>query len=103
MKKIFIAVLAVAALASCSKEQTVNVDKGAVIGFDTFVENSTRANDLKKDNFDFGVYGLVEKGGNSALIFDNQEVALFLCLDVIPSKYSRKHDIPRSIFHYLCS
>ncbi len=74
MKKIFIAVLAVAALVSCSKEQTVNVDKGAVIGFDTFVENSTRANDLTKGNFDFGVYGLVEKGSNSALIFDNQEV-----------------------------
>ena len=74
MKKIFIAVLAVAALASCSKEQTVNVDKGAVIGFDTFVENSTRANDLTVGNFDFGVYGLVEKGSNSALIFDNQEV-----------------------------
>lgn len=75
MKKIFIAVLAVAALASCSKEQTVNVDKGAVIGFDTFVENSTRANDLTKGTFDFGVYGLVEKGSNSALIFNNQEVA----------------------------
>lgn len=73
MKKIFIAVLAVAALASCSKEQTVNVDKGAVIGFDTFVENSTRANDLTVGNFDFGVYGTVTKG-NSALIFNNQEV-----------------------------
>ena len=73
MKKIFIAVLAVAALASCSKEQIVNVDKGAVIGFDTFVENSTRANDLVVGNFDFGVYGTVTKG-NSALIFNNQEV-----------------------------
>ncbi len=75
MKKIFIAVLAVAALASCSKEEAVNVDKGAVIGFDTFVENSTRAADLTKDNFDFGVFGLVEKGGENALIFNNQEVA----------------------------
>ncbi len=75
MKKIFIAVLAVAALASCSKEQTVNVDKGAVIGFDTFVENSTRANDLEVGDFDFGVYGLVEKGGENALIFNKQEVA----------------------------
>ena len=74
MKKIFIAVLAVAALASCSKEQTVSVDKGAVIGFDTFVENSTRATDLVVGEFDFGVYGLVEKGSNSALIFDNKQV-----------------------------
>ena len=74
MKKIFIAVLAVAALASCSKEQTISVDKGAVIGFDTFVENSTRATDLVVGEFDFGVYGLVEKGSNSALIFDNKQV-----------------------------
>lgn len=73
MKKIFIAVLAVAALASCSKEQTINVDKGVAIGFDTFVENSTRATDLVVGNFDFGVYGTVTKG-NSALIFNNQEV-----------------------------
>lgn len=76
MKKIFIAVLAVAALASCSKEQTIMVDDHKMaIGFDTFVENSTRANDLVVGNFDFGVYGLVEKGGENALIFNNQEVA----------------------------
>lgn len=49
-------------------------DHKVAIGFDTFVENSTRANDLTKGNFDFGVYGLVEKDSNSALIFDNQEV-----------------------------
>lgn len=76
MKKIFIAVLAVAALASCSKEQTVNVDKGAVIGFDTFVENSTRANDLVANNFDFGVYGsVINSQGQQGMIFKNQEVA----------------------------
>lgn len=77
MKKIFIAVLAVAALASCSKEQTVNVDKGAVIGFDNaFVENSTRANDLVADNFNFGVYGSVINSQNQqGMIFTNQEVA----------------------------
>lgn len=77
MKKIFIAVLAVAALASCSKEQTVNVDKGAVIGFDNaFVENSTRANDLKVGNFNFGVYGsVINSQGQQGMIFTNQEVA----------------------------
>jgi hypothetical protein len=76
MKKIFIAVLAAATFASCSNEDTVNVDNGALIGFGkVFVENSTRANDLATGNFDFGVYGLVEKGGNNALIFDNQTVA----------------------------
>lgn len=77
MKKIFIAVLAVAALASCSKEQTVNVDKGAVIGFDTFVENSTRvATDITGANIStFGVYGSVTNGqGQKGVIFSNQEV-----------------------------
>lgn len=74
MKKILFAVLAVAALASCSKEYVVVEQPKAAIGFDTFVENSTRANDLTAGNFDFGVYGLVEKGDNSALIFDNQKV-----------------------------
>ncbi|MBO7265136.1 MAG: fimbrillin family protein [Alistipes sp.] len=73
MKKIFIAVLAVAAFASCSQEHVVVEQPKAAIGFDTFVENSTRANDLTVGNFDFGVYGTVTKG-NSALIFNNQEV-----------------------------
>ena len=74
MKKIFIAFLAVAALASCSKEHVVVEQPKAAIGFDTFVENSTRANDLVVGKFDFGVYGLVQKGEQSALIFNDQEV-----------------------------
>jgi hypothetical protein len=45
MKKLFISMLAVAALASCSKEQTIVADQGELIGFSTFVENSTRATD----------------------------------------------------------
>lgn len=76
MKKIFIAVLAVVALVSCSKEQTVNVDKGEAISFENaFVENATRATDLTTTNLqDFGVYGTVAKGDNTALIFDNTKV-----------------------------
>lgn len=76
MKKIFIAVLAVAALASCSKEQTVNVNQGEAISFENaFVDNATRATDLTTTNLqDFGVYGTVAKGGNTALIFDNTKV-----------------------------
>ena len=75
MKKIFIVVLALAALASCSQEYVVVEQPKAAIGFDTFVENSTRANDLVKGAFDFGVFGLVEKDEQSALIFNNQTVA----------------------------
>ena len=43
MKKVLIAILAVVSLASCSKEQIIVTDRGAAIGFDTFIENATRA------------------------------------------------------------
>ena len=43
MKKVIFALAAVVALAACSNEQTVSFDKGEQIGFDTFIENSTRA------------------------------------------------------------
>ena len=75
MKKIFFTVLALAGLVACSNEDVVSRPEGAVIGFDNaFVENSTRANDLTANNLDFGVYGLVEKGNEKALIFTNQKV-----------------------------
>ena len=38
--------LAIAALASCAKEETLVADQGELIGFNSFVENSTRATDL---------------------------------------------------------
>ncbi len=43
MKKVIFALAAVVALAACSKEQTVVADRGDAIGFDTFIENATRA------------------------------------------------------------
>ena len=44
MKKILISMLAVAALVSCSKEESILVDQGEAIAFgNAFVENSTRA------------------------------------------------------------
>ena len=77
MKKIFIAIMAVAAAVSCSQELTVDAPKGAAIAFDNaFVENSTRAAvDLTKGNFDFGVYGTVANASGNGLIFTNQPVA----------------------------
>ena len=66
---------AVAALAACTTEQTIVAPQNEAIGFDTFVDNSTRANDITTENIaDFGVYGTVTKGGNSALIFNNTKV-----------------------------
>ena len=76
MKKIFIAVLAVAAMASCATDEIVNAPKGAAIGFDeTFVDNAVRANDITSANIsNFSVYGSVVKGGQQGLIFNNQLV-----------------------------
>ena len=66
---------AVAALAACTSEQTIVAPQNEAIGFDTFVDNSTRAEDITTNNIaNFGVYGTVTKGGNSALIFDNTKV-----------------------------
>ena len=60
---------AVAALAACTTEQTIVAPQNEAIGFDTFVDNSTRATDITTANIaDFGVYGTVTKGDNSALI-----------------------------------
>ena len=43
MKKVIFALAAVVALAACSKEQTIVADRGDAIGFDSFIENATRA------------------------------------------------------------
>ena len=68
MKKVIFALAAVVALAACSQEDVIVADKGAAIGFDTFVENSTRAAqstdpsltvDAMKQGEGFGVYGFV--------------------------------------------
>ena len=65
MKKIFCAVLALAAMASCSKEHTVDYNKQAIAFGEAFVENSTRAaidntyTDSKKVT-EFNVYGTVQ-------------------------------------------
>lgn len=63
MKKILISMLAVAALVSCSKEESIRVDQGEAIAFgNAFVDNSTRATDPSysaNDIESFNVYGTV--------------------------------------------
>ena len=78
MKRIFTAILAVAALAACNKSEVIEAPKGAAIAFDNaFVDNATKAaKDITKANLvDFGVYGTVAKGGKNALIFENTQVS----------------------------
>ena len=77
MKKILFAAVAVMAMAACSNEDVVSRPEGAVIGFDTFVNNTTRvATDLTSENLkNFGVYGSVVNSSNQqGMIFTNQEV-----------------------------
>ena len=76
MKKVIFALAAVVALAACSQEDVIVADKGAAIGFDTFVENSTRSvYDPSYTNAkmfdDFAVFGYVE----GAVLFDGVQVA----------------------------
>jgi hypothetical protein len=64
MKKILISMLAVAALVSCSKEESIRVDQGEAIAFgNAFVDNSTRATDPSysgtADFTSFKVWGTV--------------------------------------------
>lgn len=78
MKKIFFAVLALAAMASCSKEYTVDYNKQAIAFGDVFVDNATRvdystAGSLKE----FYVYGTASgtmNGGGTVNIFDGDKV-----------------------------
>ena len=81
MKKVIFALAAVVALAACSQEDVIVADKGAAIGFDTFVGKATRVDDktLTTGNLtDFAVYGAVTNTVNgtpaTALIFNNVEV-----------------------------
>lgn len=74
MKKILISMLAVAALVSCSKEESIRVDQGEAIAFgNAFVDNSTRATDPSysaNDIESFNVYGTV----NGLNIFNGNAV-----------------------------
>jgi hypothetical protein len=68
MKKLFVAVLAVAALASCAQEDVIlNNDKAITFG-DAYVQNSTKAIYEGSEEVDaFQVWGTVTPVGGSAL------------------------------------
>lgn len=79
MKKILFAAVALVAMASCATDEVVSrPDNKLAIEFDNaFVENSTRAADINKDNLaNFGVYGSVINSYGQGMIFANKEVAI---------------------------
>lgn len=79
MKKIFCAVLALAAMASCSNEYTIDYNKQAIAFGDTFVNNGTRADysDGTNQVDEFKVWGTVKgkfTGAEEVYIFDGATV-----------------------------
>lgn len=78
MKKILISMLAVAALVSCSKEESIRVDQGEAIAFgNAFVDNATRAEDKTYGEVDltkFNVYGTVTGTAGTVNIFNGDLV-----------------------------
>lgn len=78
MKKLFISMLAIAALASCAKEEVIVADQGELIGFNSFVENSTRAADqsLTTQTFtSFQLWGTLQGTEGPVAIFEDDTVS----------------------------
>lgn len=89
MKKIILAALAIAALASCNKTEVVGVTESNAIAFDNaFVDNATKSvNDPSFTNSnlfsDFAVYGFVE----GAVLFDGTQVSKVITNDDLDSDW----------------
>ena len=78
MKKILFSVLALAALASCVKEQTLDVASPAAIEFaGTYVENATKTNDPSTTTAnitEFSVWGVMDN--ETGVVLDDELVTL---------------------------
>ena len=72
MKKIFVAVMAMAAFAACSNEEQIAAPKGQAIAFgDAFVDNATKAIIESNNNAltGFTVWGNVTGSGNTVALY----------------------------------
>jgi hypothetical protein len=76
MKKfLFLGIAATAMFASCTKDEMVEMNPQNAIGFETFVDKSTRVTDVTTTNLTaFEVYGWRTKGTTTEQIFDAQAV-----------------------------
>lgn len=75
MKKILFALFAVAALASCSNNEVVELNREQIAFGDTFVNNATKADYSTDKTVDaFKVYGTVTALGNTTTIFNANNV-----------------------------
>lgn len=78
MKKLFISIIAIAALAACAKEELVSVNQEAIEFGGPFVENATRATDKSysgdKALTAFNLYGTVSSTNGTINIYNGCEV-----------------------------
>ena len=75
MKKVLFALFAVAALASCSNNEVVELNREQIAFGDTFVNNATKADYSTGKTVDaFKVYGTVTALGNTTTIFNANNV-----------------------------
>ena len=72
---LFLGIAATAMLASCTNDETVEMNPQNAIGFETFVDKSTRATDVTTaDLAAFELYGWRTKGTTTEQIFNAQAV-----------------------------
>lgn len=72
-KSLFVLGVAVAALASCTNEEVTEVAQNRVIGFNSFVNNATKATDVETTNLtDFYVFGSYDN--DASIVFSNTKV-----------------------------
>ena len=76
MKKLFIAIIAVAAVTACAKDEAISIDRQAIGFGNPFVENAVRADysDGVQKLTKFNVYGIVTGTAGTVNIFEGVEV-----------------------------
>ena len=78
MKKLIVSVLAIAGLVACMNDEIVSVQKGNAIAFDSFVENTTRADKANDPSTTttslegFDVWGFMDQ--TNGILFDGEDV-----------------------------
>lgn len=74
MKKIFLAVVALAAMTACSNDEFVSVDRAPINFGEAFVDNATRADYSSTQIKHFKVYGTVTGNGKTVNLYDGADV-----------------------------
>ena len=74
MKKLFIAIVALAAATACSKDDVISIDRQAIGFGNPFVENATRADYSSSLVNSFKVYGTVTGNGNTITLYNGATV-----------------------------